>query len=296
MDKLFECKRVKKVGLITKRNIGEQKALLRKIVKYLEGKNKKVVFDENSAKALGEKGGLKKEQLLLKCDMAIALGGDGTILKIARRHPRQHTPILGVNMGTLGFMSETTKEKMFEVLDRTFKNQCRLDKRTILRVTLYRDGKKHATYLALNDAVINQGSFARLIQLRVEINQRLVVRFKADGLIVATPTGSTAHSLSAGGPIVHPHVPSLTVSPICPASLSMRPIVLPDNRQITIFIETERRGGEAEDLGLTLDGQDLIPLKYGDEVKIRKSKRTMHFIREGSRYYKILRNKLNWGE
>ena len=296
MDKTFEGKKVKKVGLITKRNIAENKALLKKLVKYLERKKKKVILDENAARALKRSKGFKKEQLLLKSDMAISLGGDGTLLKTARRHPRKHVPILAVNLGTLGFLTETTQDKMFGLLIKAFKGQCRLDKRSILRVTLYRKGKKHSTYLALNDVAINQGAFARLIQLRVEINQRLVNRFKADGLIVATPTGSTAHSLSAGGPIVHPHVPSLVMTPICPVALSMRPIVLPDNRQLKIVIETERRGGEGEEIGLTLDGQDVVQLKYGDEVKIRKSKRAMLLIREGTRYYKALRNKLNWGE
>jgi len=294
MDKPFDCKRIQKIGIISKRDLDDKK-LVEKLVKYLEKKGKEVFLDQNLAKLLQTGVGLKKEALLSKVDMAISLGGDGTLLKIARRHPRHHVPILGVNMGNLGFLTETVPAKLFQVLDSIFKNQCRLDRRTILRVTVYRGGKKHSTYLSLNDAVINQGSFARLIQIRIEVNQRLVVRFKGDGLIVASPTGSTAHSLSAGGPIVHTGVPGIVISPICPSSLSMRPIVIPDDRQITIHIETERRN-EIEFLGLTLDGQESIPLKYGDEIKIRKSHRTLNLIREGSRYYKMLRQKLNWGE
>lgn len=295
MDKTFNCQSVKKIGIITKRDIDPHKELLKKIVGYLEKKKKEILFDGNSSRVLGKSNGMKKEKLLRMVDMAVVIGGDGTILKTARRLPRKHVPVLGVHVGNLGFLTETMPKTVFKLLDKIFKNQCRLDKRTVLRVTLYRKGKKHSTYLALNDAVINQGSFARLIQLRLEINQRLVVRFKADGLIVATPTGSTAHSLSAGGPIVHPHVPSLIVVPVCPSSLSMRPIVLPDSRQITILIETQRRQ-ESEYLGLTLDGQDIVPLEFGDEIKIRKSKRPFVFIREGHKYYKILRTKLNWGE
>lgn len=294
MDKPFDCKRIQKIGIISKRDLDDKK-LVEKLVKYLEKKGKEVILDQNLAKLLKKGTGIKKEQLLNKVDMGISLGGDGTLLKIARRHPRHHVPILGVNMGNLGFLTETTPDKMFDVLDSTFKNQCRLDRRTILRVTVYRGGKKLSTYLSLNDAVINQGSFARLIQIRIEVNQRLVVRFKGDGLIVASPTGSTAHSLSAGGPIVHTGVPGIIVSPICPSSLSMRPIVLPDDRQITVHIETERRS-EVEYLGLTLDGQESIPLKFGDEIKIRKSHRVLNLIREGSRYYKVLRQKLSWGE
>ncbi|MBT3864860.1 NAD(+)/NADH kinase [Candidatus Peregrinibacteria bacterium] len=294
MDELFDCNLVKKVGIITKRDIEPHKEIVDKVIKYLKRKGKAVILDENSAR-LFNKPGLKKAQILAKADMAIVMGGDGTLLKTARRLSRKKVPILGVHMGTLGFLTETTPDKMFEILNKVFKGQCGLDKRTVLRTTLYRDDKKHSTFLSLNDAVINQGSFARLIEMRLEINQRLIVKFKADGLIVSTPTGSTAHGLSAGGPIVHPHVPSLIVSPICPSSLSMRPIVLPDSRQMTVIIETERRN-ESEMLGLTLDGQDVVEIKYGDTVKFRKSKRNLYFIREGHKYYKMLRNKLSWGE
>jgi len=295
VDKTFSCEKIRTVGIITKRDIEPNVKLLQKIEKYFNKKKIEIIWDENSSRVLNIQKGYKKEQLLLRSDMAITLGGDGTLLKTARRYPRKSVPILAVNLGTLGFLTETTEDKMFGVLDKTFSDQCSLDRRSILRVTLYRKGKKHSTYLALNDVAINQGAFARLIQLRVEINQRLVNRFKADGLIVSTPTGSTAHSLSAGGPIVHPHVTGIIMTPICPVSLSMRPIVLPENRQLKIFIETERRGGGSEEIGLTLDGQDVIALEYGDEIKVRKSKRNIYLIREGTKYYKVLRNKLNWG-
>jgi len=296
MDKQFDCKRIKKVGVITKRNIEPHVKLLKKLEKYLDKKGVEIIWDANSARALkSKKKGLHKRELLIKSDMAITLGGDGTLLKTARRHPTKIVPILAINLGTLGFLTENTEEKLFDLLDKSFSNHCSLDRRSILRVTLYRGGKKHSTYLALNDAAINQGAFARLIQMKIEINQRLVNRFKADGLIVATPTGSTAHSLSAGGPIVHPHVQGFVLNPINPVSLSMRAIVLPENRQINIYIETRRRGGEAEEIGLTLDGQEVVPLQYDDEIKVRKSKRNMYLIREGTKYYKVLRTKLNWG-
>jgi NAD+ kinase len=294
MDEVFDCKLIKKVGIIIKRDAEKHRLLLKKLENYLKRKKLEIVYDENSARVL-KKEGHKKETVLTKSDMAIVMGGDGTLLKTARRMPRKKVAILGVHLGTLGFLTETTPDKMFKMLSKIFQGHCALDKRTLLRTTLYRDHKKHSTYLSLNDAVINQGSFARLIQMRLEINQRLVVNFKADGLIVSTPTGSTAHALSAGGPIVHPHVPSLVVSPICPSSLSMRPIALPDSRQMTVTIETERRN-ESEKLGLTLDGQDVISIQYNDEVKFRKSKRNLYLIREGHKYYKTLRQKLNWGE
>jgi len=151
------------------------------------------------------------------------------------------------------------------------------------------------TSLALNDAVINQGAFARLIRMDIDINNRKVTSVQADGLIIATPSGSTAHSLSAGGPIVHPKVDGIVITPICPSSLSMRSIVLPASRQITITVETQRKDQQESFIGLTLDGQDMIGLQYGDKIKIRRSKRGFYLARIGNRYYKMLRNKLGWG-
>ena len=174
-------------------------------------------------------------------------------------------------------------------------NKYRLDVRNLLRVTLYRKGKKIETFVALNEAVINQGNFARLIELSAEINQRRMVRFKADGIIVATPTGSTGHSLSAGGPIVHPQLNAFVFTPVCPSALTMRPIIIPNNRQLTLTIETERKFKDNQ-IALTIDGQIVVPLKYGDKIKIRRS--TRHFLlarMTNTRYYRMLRDKLHWG-
>src|SRR5581483_8004954 len=145
---------------------------------------------------------------------------DGTLLKTASRCVTKKTLVLGVNVGTVGFLTETTPEKLHEDLQKLFKGEYTVDMRFLLRVTHYRNNEKIKTFLALNDAVINQGSFARLIEMDVEINQRKVITFKADGLIVSSPTGSTGHSLSAGGPIVYPSLPALILTPICPASIS----------------------------------------------------------------------------
>ena len=286
--------KIKTVGIITKRSNVAHEKVIRKLVKYPREKKCTVVFDNNSCEFFKEEGH-KKEDLLKKSDLAIVLGGDGTLLKTARRMHRKKTLVLGVNMGTLGFLSECRPEKIFECLDKVFKGKFEVDKRSLLRTTIYRKGEKIETFLALNDAVINQGAFARLIEVHLAIDSRKLVNFKADGMIVATPTGSTAHSLSAGGPIVHPKIPSLTVSPICPSSLSMRPIVIPDTRQLTATIATERRD-ESAIIGLTIDGQDLTVLKYGDKIKFRRSRRSLYLIRTGNRYYKMLRQKLHWGE
>ncbi len=288
-------KKIQTVGIITKRNNEHYKKEIKKLVDHLKKKKKKVLFDMNSYKYFKGEEGQNKEKLLSKIDLAIIMGGDGTILKTARRMPRKKLLLLGVNLGNLGFLTECNPDNLIECVDKVLKGQYNVDRRTLLRVTIYRKGEKMDTFLALNDAVINQGAFARLIALDLEVDNRKIVNFKADGLIVATPTGSSAHSLSAGGPIVHPKVESLTITPICPSSLSMRPIVLPDTRQMTVTIETQRRD-EAALIGLTIDGQDMIILEYGDKIKFRRSKRKIYMARTGNRYYKVLRNKLKWGK
>jgi NAD+ kinase len=289
-----KTKKLETVGIITKHHNEHYQKLIKKTAAYLKKKKKKIIFDNNSCKYFKNAEGHSKSKLLDQVDLVIILGGDGTILKTARRMTRKKTLILGVNLGNLGFLTECRPEKLFECLDKVFKGQYDVDRRTLLRVTIYRKGKKFETFLALNDAVINQGAFARLITLDLEVDNRKIVKFKADGLIISTPTGSTAHSLSAGGPIIHPKVESLTINPICPNSLSMRPIVIPDNRQLTVTLETQRRDKSAI-IGLTLDGQDMLVLQYGDKIKFRRSKRRIYMVRTGNRYYKMLRNKLNWG-
>ncbi len=292
-------KPITKVGIITKRNLLEipkNLALLKQLTKYLKAHKVEIFYDNNCCKIFPTATGYKKEAILKTVDMAITLGGDGTILKTARSISKHKVLLFPVNLGNLGFLTETNPEKLFETLDLVFEDKYIIDKRSLLRTTIYRKGKKIKTYLALNDAVINQGSFARLITIDLEINGRRVVKFKADGVIVSTPTGSTAHSLSAGGPIVHPAIEGLIITPICPSSLSMRSIVVPGTRQITITIETKRRNEDISTIGLTIDGQDPCMLKYSDQVKVRRSKRYIYIIRTKNRYYKMLRQKLNWGD
>jgi NAD+ kinase len=293
-----EKKTIKTVAIITKRSITDnaaQKKCLRQLVKFLKKNKKRILCDNNSAPLFKKVEGHKKDYLLKNADLAITLGGDGTILKTARKLSRKKILILGVNFGNLGFLTECRPDKMLECLTRIFKGNYHIDKRSLLRATIYRSGKKADTYLALNDAVINQGAFARLIEMDLAIDSLKLVKFKADGLIVSTPTGSTAHSLSAGGPIVHPYIEGLILTPICPNSLSMRPIILPDQKMLTVTIETQRHNENAV-IGLTLDGQDMTTLNYGDKIKIRRSKRFLNMVRTRHRYYRTLHNKLSWGD
>lgn len=288
-------KNIVKIGIISKSTIGEHEEFLRSLIKFLQSQNKEIYLDNNAQMVISGKPGHSKVELLQICDLVIALGGDGTLLKTARNIGRKVTYILGVNFGTLGFLTELDPKHMLQGLKAIFAGKFDIDKRHLLRVTHYRNGKKIGTFLALNEAVINQGAMARLINLKLEVDKRKMLNLDADGIIVATPTGSTGHSLSAGGPIVHPQIQGLLITPICPSSLSLRPIVIPINRQIKIILQTKRRE-EKTNIGLTIDGQQCVELEYGDEIRIRKSKRSLYLVRLKHRqYYRVLRKKLNWG-
>jgi len=286
-----------KVGIITKRNISTKIGLVKKVKRYLEKHGCEVLLDSNSAPLILNESGYKKSEMLEKVDMVILMGGDGTILKTARRMGTRKVFVLPINLGTLGFLTETPADKIFAHLDRVFeKKRFVVDERMLLRVTIYREGEKIESFLTLNEAAITQGSFARVIEMNVEVNQRKLMSMRGDGLIISTPTGSTGHSLSAGGPIVHPKMESFVLTPVCPIALSHRPIVMPNDRQVKITVLSEKKDNTSR-VGLTLDGQVIFPLLHGDEIKIRRSSRKLRIIRmTGQNYYKILRSKLGWGK
>lgn len=284
-----------KVGIITKAKISAKIGIVKKLKRYLESRGAEVFLDTNCAFDVDGSEGYKKTQLLELVDLVITLGGDGTLLKTASKMPLKKVFVLPVNMGTLGFLTESTPENLFKHLDRVFKKHFVVDERMLLRTTIYRNNEKIESFLSLNECAITQGSFARLITLGVEVNQRKIVDLKADGLVVASPTGSTGHSLSAGGPIVHPNIDGFLLTPVCPVSLSNRPILIPSDRQIKITILSENMD-QSSRVGLTLDGQTTFSLLSGDEVKIRSSSRKLRILRmTGQNYYKMLRTKLGWG-
>jgi NAD+ kinase len=292
-----------RIALIGRSKMQEDRAFVKQLKAYFDKKRVTLTWDSYVSTILGKKQEKPRAQILKESDLVLSLGGDGTLLKVVRDLPlRRNLYVLGVNLGTLGFNTEVQDPKrVFNLLDECFRGQYHIDERLLLRATLYRKGKKIATHLALNEAVINQGNFARLISLYAEIDQRKMIEFKADGIIVATPTGSTGHSLSAGGPIIHPRIDGFVFTPICPADLTVRPIIVPSNRQITIRIDTERRYADNQ-IGLTIDGQVMVPVQYGDVVKVRASHRKLRLLRAhvkasgGGNYYKLLREKLSWGK
>lgn len=286
--------RIDKIGFIAKHNIADYGGLICEMAKLLEKEGRTVFFDQHTSPLVPGSTVSTNTEILNKARLIVVLGGDGTLLTIARSIPKRVVHILSVNTGTLGFLTEIDPERAVNALKRSIDGNYVLDERSLLRVTWYKEGKKLGTKLALNDAVITQGAKARLIDLPVAINQRQVNRYQADGLIIATPTGSTGHSLSAGGPIVHPKLNAIILTPICPLSLANRPIVLPNDRQINVSIETFR--DQHESVTMTIDGQICVPLEYHTEIKIRRSSRKLYLVRmTGGNYYRKLRGKLNWG-
>lgn len=224
-------------------------------------------------------------------DLIIVLGGDGTMLSAARLVGNHETLVLGINYGSLGYLTEFRIEEMFDALERIFAGDYKIDSREMLDVELWRDTEKIAEGRALNDVVINKSALARIIEIEVNLNNFFVNSFRADGLIVSTPTGSTAYNLSAGGPIVYPSMNALIITPICPFTLTNRPIVIPDRAEINLKLKNESDG-----VVLTLDGQVGYPMKIGDCARIRKSATSFNLVQPPNRnYFDVLRDKLKWG-
>ncbi len=226
-----------------------------------------------------------------EADLIVVLGGDGTMISTARLTGDREIVVLGINYGSLGYLTEFRIEEMFDALEKILEGDYEIEGRVMLDVEHSRDGETLETGRVLNDVVINKSALARIIEIEVNLNGQFVNEFRADGLIVATPTGSTAYSLSAGGPILYPSMNALVLTPICPFKLTNRPIVVPDNYLIEINLKNENQG-----VVLTLDGQIGYQMKTGDTISIRKSKINFNLIKPPNRnYFEVLRNKLQWG-
>jgi len=282
---------MKKIGIIAKDIPAAQQAA-KKLTVWLQSRGKKVFVDSRTA-AVTKTRGYNDAEIPTLVEMLIILGGDGTLLSAARHVADAHTnvPIFGVNLGSLGFMAEVSLDELYDNLEKAIAGKLETEDRMMLSASVIRAGKRLARYRVLNDAVINKGALARMMELRVSVGRGHLTTLRADGLIVATPTGSTAYSLSAGGPIIHPTLHCFVVTPICPHTLSNRPIALPDTVVVTICLTSQ-----SEDVSLTLDGQIGFPLMPNDLVEIRKSRYKMKLIKHPSKsYYEILRTKLKWG-
>ncbi len=231
------------------------------------------------------------EQLAHDVDLILVLGGDGTMIATARLMGDREVPVLGVNFGGLGYLAEFRIEELYTALESILSGNYRLDKRVMLDVELLRGDETVTKNRVLNDVVVNKSALARIIEIEANLNRQFVNSFRADGLIVSTPTGSTAYNLSAGGPVIYPSMNAVVITPICPFTLSNRPIVVPDDDVIELCLKTEQ-----EEVALTLDGQVGFPLNVEDRVVIRKSATTFNLVQPMNRnYFDVLRDKLRWG-
>ena len=285
--------RIRSVGLVSKPSQKMARSFVRSLAAWLDARGLRTVWDVEAAKVAGRRGrGLVRERLPGRCDLIIVVGGDGTMLSVARAACRTRTPILGVNFGSLGFLTEIPREEMFQTLEQVLDGRFEIERRTMLCVRSYRGGRISSSISVLNDIVVNKSALARIIDLSVSVDGRHLTTYKADGLIVATPTGSTAYSLSAGGPIVTPGVEAMLLTPICPHTLTHRPLVIPMSSTVEISLMTPH-----EDVFMTLDGQVGRPFLQGEKLRVLRSSEEVHLVRPLDRNpFELLRRKLKWGE
>lgn len=251
----------------------------------------RVLLDTVTTALIDEQGGMQKSQLAAQADVLIVLGGDGTILSAARLAAERSIPILGVNMGGLGFLTEVRLDELYHALDRLLANDYVIDERLMLHTLIHRHGETVASGTVLNDVVISKGTLARMIELKIAIQGQFITSLRADGLIVSTPTGSTAYSLSAGGPIVNPSVQALILTPISPHTLTHRPLIVPVDVEIEVTLTSRDDGAMA-----TLDGQVGVAIVQGDTTRVRLSNHRTKLVRfPEHHYYDVLREKLKWG-
>jgi len=275
------CKRKKEAALAAARSI---------IDRY--GSSLEIALDEECASRIGHGKAFEPEHVADNTDLIVVLGGDGTLLSVARQVRGRDVPILAVNLGGLGFLTEISLEELPEILPRVFAGDYHTSTRAMLDVAVEREGEEIFTLSLLNDAVIAKDALARIINIETYVDNDYLTTFRGDGLIVSTPTGSTGYSLAAGGPILHPSLEQIVLTPICPHMLTNRPIIL--SREVMVRAKLV---SPDEKVILTLDGQVGLPLDYMDEVLIRKSALSVTLIKSEARgYFEMLRNKLKWGE
>jgi NAD+ kinase len=287
-----------RIGIIAKRNKPEAAAIVGNLVEWLRPKKIEVYIEKemegllNPTLSEGYWKSVERDEMPPHVEMIVVLGGDGTLLSVARQVWNKNIPILGVNLGGLGFLTEITLDELYSVLERVLRDDFEINEREILKAGVIRRGKRIAEFIVLNDAVINKGALARIIDLETTINGEYLSTFRSDGLIISTPTGSTAYNLSAGGPIVYPSLHTIIITPICPHTLTIRPIIIPDDVKIRALLKSSN-----EEVTLTLDGQQGFTLKFEDVVEVGKAEGRILLIKSPYRhYFELLREKLKWGE
>ncbi len=282
----------KVAAIISRHDRPEVARILPELLVWLEAHNYRIVCDPETSKYCdGPEEVLRSELSSRSIDLVIVLGGDGTLLSAVRDTAATEAPLLGVNLGSLGFLTDVPIASLFSMLDEIAQGRAFIERRSLMHCELLRDAKILGNYTAFNDVVVNKTTRARLNNYELFVDNSFVSSYRADGMIVTTPTGSTAYSLSAGGPVMMPAVNAFVVTPVSPHSLTHRPLVVPDSAVVEILLRSEE-----EVAYLSLDGQPGVDLKDGDRVRCRRSRHKVNLYRTSSDFFHMLRTKLKWGE
>ena len=283
--------KIGRIGIIANVRKGKAPELIARLQGWAKDRDVEVVLEREIAKKMGEPAGVDRETIGSFVDMVVAFGGDGTLLMAARSVRKFDVPILGINLGAFGYLTVFNLNEMIEALEMIHRGEYRTERRMMLDVEVRSGDRTIEDCSVLNDVVINRGNLSRMVDLEVIVDDRYLTTYRADGLIVSTPTGSTAYSLSAGGPIVFPMLHSIIINPICPHTLTNRPVMLPESAGIRIVLWTKGIGATA-----TLDGQLSFDLRSGDSIVVRRSAYVTNLVTSPRRgYLQILRSKLGWG-
>jgi NAD+ kinase len=282
---------IKKVGIIANIAKEQSPACTASLRDWMVARGLEVYLEEGIAAKIGALPGVERKKLALLVDLIVVFGGDGTILRTARSVQERAVPIVGINLGVFGYLTEVNLNEMFSALEVILAGDFQIEKRMMLDVQIQGVEESYEGGAVLNDVVINRGNLSRIVDLETSVNGSYLTTFKADGLIIATPTGSTAYSLAAGGPIVFPELDSIIINPICPHTLTNRPIILPESAVIKVTSRSLEQGAT-----VTLDGQISFTVKSGDTITIRRSRYITPLVSSPHRgYLEILRTKLGWG-
>ena len=285
--------RVKKIGITSKPKKAEVREIVPPLIAWLAERQIETCIDKETAATLElREKSLTRNEMPAQVDLIVVLGGDGTLLATARALNRRPVPLLAVNLGGLGFLTVITTDELYATLEMAIAGNLSTERRVQIEAEIVRADEVIASYLALNDVVLNKGAIARVLDFDVWVDARFVSTYKSDGLIVSTPTGSTAYSLAAGGPVIAPPVPAFIITPICAHTLTNRPVVLPDSVTIEVAVKSQR-----ESVYLTVDGQVGIALRSDDTVRLKRAASYVELIQSPHKsYFEILQQKLKWGE
>lgn len=283
---------MKSVAILSKPSKPELASILPQLLRWFRDREYTVYLDEETTQYVNGELPVRRQEIGAKHpDFALVLGGDGTLLSAARAVGHEGVPILAVNLGSLGFLTEVPLNEIYSALEAADAAGCPIEERSVLDCKIFRGTDCAAHYFALNDVVVNRGPISRLVDFDLLIDGVFVFNYKADGVIVATPTGSTAYSLAAGGPVMMPSVTSFLVTPVCPHSLTHRPLVVTDKAQIELRVEAG-----AEECYLSVDGQVGMPIRQGDRILCRRAEHNVKLMRTRRTFFDVLRTKLKWGQ